>query len=322
MRSGMKRVAYAGIFTGIFGAGLATAIGFTPPAETVPAEAVVRDLSALEGVSESCWSFVRSKRIYFAHQSVGSNIIKGTAEILDRLASIGIDVRSYRDPSKRGSGEPSAFAKPGVVHGAAGANGSPEEKIAAFASFLGTKEAEEVDIALLKLCYADVGKTTDVDALFQHYTKAMEALAKRRPTLRIIHCTVPLKAPEVGAKAQVKKLLAKGTESVNALRGRFNDLLRNRYDATNVFDVARAESEHADGTESTVSVSGTRWPALASEYTDDGGHLNELGRFVVAREFLLTLGKQCPPANAATKPAVGAAAAGVGAREEVVSGRN
>ncbi len=302
MKLGMKRAAYVTILTGLFGVGFATAIGLAPPAASTSATGSAQDSRALESVSAECWAQVRSKRIYFAHQSVGSNMLKGVKVLLDAHSSIGLSVMAYRDESKRSSSDPKPFAQTGLVQGPAGANGAGGKKIDAFVEFLRSPIAAEVDIAILKLCYADVGKSTDVDALFREYAAAIKKLKRDRPTLQIVHCTVPLKAPETGAKARVKKLVGSGTESANASRGRFNELVRTTYEAATICDVARAESIRGDRTECTVTVDGVKWPALVPEYTDDGGHLNAIGQVVVAREFLLALSRQCSEVTAPSQP--------------------
>ncbi len=297
MRPGMKRVAYATVFTGLFGAAFAAAIGAIPPREKDPVVNGTQDLGALDRVSESCWSELRSKHIYFAHQSVGSNILTGMREVLQQCPSIALPITTYRDDSP-------SFALPGLVQGPAGANGSPQNKIDGFVELLSSARGDGVDIALLKLCYADIGKSTDAVALFRQYAHAMDTLQAKRPNMRIVHCTIPLRSPASGVKAQIKKLVGSGNDGVNAVRGRFNELMRARYKASVLFDVAQVESIKSDGSACTVSVSGRDWPALAAEYTDDGGHLNHAGQIVAARELLLTLSRQCDGAKTVAKPAI------------------
>ncbi len=296
----MQRVAVATLFTGLFGVGFATALGFSP---ALSQATILRaqDSSALDRVDGECWELLRGKRIYFAHQSVGSNILKGVSVLLKEHPDVGLRVRSLGKSSKEdsnareGSGEP--FAEAGLVQGPAGANGDASAKLRTFVEFLRSPSAANVDIALLKFCYADVNASTDVDALFREYKTAMELLKRERPTVRIVHCTVPLKCAETSAKARVKKVIGRGTESANVARGQFNNALRKAYDANTIFDVARAEATRADGGDATVTVQGVKWPALAAEYSDDGGHLNAVGQLAVAREFLLALSRQCKAAD-------------------------
>jgi len=58
-----------------------------------------------------------------------------------------------------------------------------------------------------------------------------------------------------------------------------------------LFDIAQAESTRPDGTRSTFTNNGTTYYSLVSEYTDDDGHLNELGQQAVAQDLLILLAK-------------------------------
>jgi hypothetical protein len=293
-------------------------------------DAPLDELAALDTVPESCWAELRTKHIYFAHQAVGGNIVRGLEEAMRRRPSINIAVLPVKNgtavPAEGAEGDeksgrerkqdrkqdqkheggksfapPSAasFAQAGIVHGASGPDGDPEEKIDAFARFLRSPAAEMVDIAVLKLCYADIERSTDIDKLLEHYANTVKLVALERPNLRIVHCTVPLKEHERGAKAAMKKLVGAGSDAINAVRGRYNDALRRKFAADEILDIASAESTRADGSRVTFAVDGVHWPALASEYTDDGGHLNAKGQLVVAREMLLALSRTCPKPEAA-----------------------
>lgn len=259
----------------------------TPPSAAKGGEA---DLSALDAVAASAWSRLRAARIYFAHQSVGSNILRGVERIARTRPGSVPEVRSASD---LGSGATS----PGLRHGPAGKNGDPLAKIEAFERTLSGPEGASQDVALLKLCYADIGRATDVDALFESYAATVARIERVRPGLRIVHCTVPLRTTEQGAKAAVKRLVGNGSGAANAARGRFNDLIRARFPAERIFDIARAESRCPGGDEAFEASAGVRWPALCAEYSRDGGHLNELGQEVLARELLLALARNAPAAR-------------------------
>jgi hypothetical protein len=302
------------------------------PVGAAVADASIDDLAALDTVPEACWAELRTKHIYFAHQAVGGNIVRGLEEAMRRRPSINLailpvkngttvpaegggDEKSKREQKREQKREnekpfapPSAasFAQAGIVHGASGPDGDPEEKIDMFARFLRSPAAEQVDIAVLKLCYADIERSTDIDKLVEHYANTVKLLVLERPNLRIVHCTVPLKEHEHGAKAAMKKLVGAGGDAINAVRGRYNDALRRKYAADEILDIAAAESTRADGSRVTFAVEGVHWPALASEYTDDGGHLNAKGQLAVAREMLLALSRTCTK-PAETKPATGVA---------------
>jgi len=350
MELGIKSLFRTVLAAGILGTSVVTAVGMAPPSREKQATDVSKDLTELDEVSETCWTELRGKRLYFAHQSVGSNILKGVTEILKQRPSIGLQLATYRpettektraEHSKDGKNstsgdaekkvakekssdhastdtehaEPDAktrkppFESPALVHGPAGPNGNPKQKIDDFVSMLRSSNGEKIDIAMLKFCYADVDRSTDVEQLFEQYVAGIDTIRKERPTTRILHCTIPLKAPETGAKAQVKKLVGASGNTANAQRGRYNELLRAKYGRESIFDVAHVESERPDGSICTVTVGRVKWPAMAAEYSEDGGHLNATGQFVVGRELLLTLARQCvdfTKPEVATVPTTGA----------------
>ncbi len=76
----------------------------------------------------------------------------------------------------------------------------------------------------------------------------------------------------------------------NVRRDEYNRLLRATYAGREpIFDLARIESTAPDGRLVTVTWDGITVPAMAPEYTVDGGHLNALGRQRAAREFIAVL---------------------------------
>ena len=251
------------------------------------------DLAPLEKVGDACWSELRTKRIYFAHQAIGSEMLTGLRELMRRKPALGIPIAAYAEPDRTDGSVHSAFETPAIVEGNAGRRGSPEKKIDEFSSFLRSSEGANIDIAMLKFCYGDIGRLTDAEELFGRYTKAVEEIRRERPSIHLIHCTVPLKAEEHGAKGRFKRLVGAGSDASNAARSRYNELVRQRFASAQVLDLAAAESKRPDGTIATVEVGGKRVQVLADEYTEDGAHLNRLGQLVLAREFLLTLSHQC-----------------------------
>jgi hypothetical protein len=280
------------------------------------------DLSPIDSVGETCWADLRTKRFYFAHEALGSEITKGVETILSRKPEIGLKVFSFRQEEReakgherRGESESPAFDRPGVFHAVVGNNGEPEDKIDAFEEFLLSPEGAKIDVALLKLSCADFGRSTDAARVVDRYAQAVDSIRAARPNLRIVHCTAPLREIDHGAKGTIKKMFGAGTDAANATRGRFNDLLRKRFANDVIFDVARAESTRLDGTEETVVVKNEHWPALASEFGEGAHDLTEAGRSVLGREFLLALSRCCAEAKVA-KPTVTAAPTGVTTAED------
>lgn len=306
----LHRIAFASLATSVVGLSLlpigqSSGVAAGPPDPKSPqtkdtrvnpradprADIVARvGLEEVDRVSEAHWEALRARRIYFAHQSVGSNMMRGLAEILRARPAIALSTRRLSNSAEKAPSDTDAvFAEPGLVHGPAGPNGDPRAKFEAFERFVTGPRGEEIDIAFVKLCYADLDASTNVQGLIERYTAMVERIKRARPTVRVLHVTVPLKAADQGAKGAVKRLVGNGTGPANAVRGRYNDLLRARFPASQIIDIAAVESRSLDGSPATSTVAGVAWPALAAEYTNDGGHLNEVGQVVVARALLLKL---------------------------------
>ncbi|MFM1868201.1 MAG: hypothetical protein RL591_1609 [Planctomycetota bacterium] len=298
----LHRFAFASLASSVVGLGLlplgqASGVASDPPDPKSPqrddrgGDVVARvGLDEIDRVPEERWAALRTRRIYFAHQSVGSNMMRGVTEILRARPTIALATRRIATSSESAKSDAQgAFDTPGLVHGPAGPNGDPRAKFEAFEQFVVGPGGEAIEIAFVKLCYADIDGSTNAQSLFDRYVAMIERIKRARPTLRVLHATVPLKAADQGAKGAVKRLVGNGTGPANAVRGRYNDLLRARFPASQIIDIAAVESRALDGSAATSSVSGVAWPALCSEYTSDGGHLNDIGQVVVARALLLKL---------------------------------
>ena len=88
-------------------------------------------------------------RVYFGHQSVGNDVVKGLAEL---ATAEGVPLRIVEVP------EGVDDELPGIVHARLGRNREPETKCDAFGQFL-TRQVDDRkwDAAVLKFCYADLG---------------------------------------------------------------------------------------------------------------------------------------------------------------------
>ncbi|HYL88821.1 MAG TPA: hypothetical protein VEU32_08650 [Burkholderiales bacterium] len=209
------------------------------------------------------------ERIYFAHQSVGANILQGVKELSAR-AGVPVFVKDEFVPE----------------------NGDPLRKLENFRRSVGT--GSRYDIALVKFCYVDIDADTDVAALFDQYRMVISELRAKNPRTVFVHVTLPLTTVQTGPKAWVKRLLGRSPYGTveNVRRDEYNRLLRGTYAGREpIFDLARLESTKPDGTVATVTWEGVSAPALSPEYTSDGGHLNALGRARAAREFIAVLAR-------------------------------
>jgi hypothetical protein len=261
--------------------------------------------SKLDQIGETCWADLRTKRIYIAHTALGRRIVEGAQEVLRGSPEIGLvvlprelDERDVRQRVRDGDEKAKLFEHAGIYHGEAEHDGEPEDKIEAFEEFLLSPDGAEIDIAMLKLSCSDVSRSTDTTRVLDAYAGAMERIRRARPRLEIVHCTAPLREPDHGARAAIRRMVGAGSDAANATRGRYNDALRKRFAGEVFFDIARAESMRPDGTEATVLVNGERWPALASEYGRGSRDLTDEGRTTLGRELLLTLSACCGESKA------------------------
>ena len=76
----------------------------------------------------------------------------------------------------------------------------------------------------------------------------------------------------------------------NIKRNEYNEMIIKKYEGKEpVFDIAKIQSTFPDGTRCSFSKDGKTYYSMVPEYTNDGGHLNEIGRKKVAEQFLILL---------------------------------
>jgi hypothetical protein len=212
------------------------------------------------------------KRFFFGHQSVGLNLVEGMSEAAARWGAEFPAVDESRSPGPDG---------PRFIHAVIGENTDPLGKIRDFESIIRGGIGGNVDIAFMKLCYADIQAGTDVRPIFEFYRDTLSRLAADYPRTTFVHLTVPLLRRDKGLKLVIKRLIGRqvrGHED-NDAREELNDLLRAEYAASGtLFDLALVESAGGDAPRS-----------LRAEYTDDGGHLNATGRLAIGGRLLAFL---------------------------------
>ncbi|MGH7678108.1 MAG: hypothetical protein ACRENU_06545 [Gemmatimonadaceae bacterium] len=249
-------------------------------------------LPTLQNVSPAQWEALARRRILFGHQSVGGNIIAGVADLMADHPEIRLTISTNRELGPDG---PPAFH-----HVLIGRNDHPVEKFDDFARVASGLGASG-DVAMMKLCYVDIHKQTDARSLFDEYRRRVSDLRAKRPSLQIVHFTVPLTVVE-NWKGRV---MAAATGNVtqrerNIVRHRYNELLRETFGGNEpVFDLARLESTLPDGSRASFRAGDAAVPLLAASYTDDGGHLNAQGRGMVAEQLLVLLARLTPEAGKA-----------------------
>jgi len=246
-------------------------------------------------ISEMEWEKLAAKRIYFGHQSVGHNIIDGIVTIMKSNPAIRLNIRETKDVS--------AFNNGVFAHSPNGENGKPKSKIDAFVKTMDSGLAKRIDSAFFKFCYVDFNKDTDISDLFRYYSMAMDAMKKKYPEVIFLHMTVPLTTEgellgiKTRLKEQVKMIMGRETElqqsiDANIKRNEFNILLRKKYGSRYIIDLEQFESTNPDGALYTGAKGGVKHNLMVPAYTYDGGHLNDLGKMVVADRFLTRLAKQ------------------------------
>ena len=222
------------------------------------------------------------KKIYFGHMSVGFDILSGVQEIIKKVGGAKeLKVIEIKDSVQ--------IMGSGLYHSKIGRNGSPESKIKAFKDLMLHKElGNKFDIAFFKFCYVDFNKETDVNDVFTEYVKAIEEIQNEYPELKVVHVTIPLTAHTVKIKHYLRNFLV--GDIANVRRNEYNQLLCNRFGNNNpLFDLARIESSHLDGSRETFKYKDRKYYCLVREFTNDGGHLNKTGRTQAAIEMLRLL---------------------------------
>lgn len=233
------------------------------------------NLDELKKTDSSQWNILSSKKIFFGHQSVGFNIIYGVNDIMKEVPEIKLKIIE--------SANKDDFKKPMFYHTRIGKNTQPITKCDDFKERIENGIGTNVDIAFFKFCYIDITRKTDVISMFQYYFNTIEILKQKYPNVKFVHFTVPLQSKALGIKSRIKRFLKIkiNADEDNIKRNEYNMLLREKYGKENtVFDLAAFEAGN-DGK--------NRQSYLNSNYTFDGGHLNETGRKIIAKEFLLFL---------------------------------
>lgn len=239
---------------------------------------------------------VAGKTVFFAHQSVGENIISGIGLLQNRndfQDFITVKEISLQDESGSFTPQQDQLL---LLHARVGSNGEPKTKIDHYAQYI-ERHHKHIQVAVLKLCYVDITANTDLNELFAYYRDTIDRLHRKYPDLQFVHTTVPLVTPDINAasgfKNFVKGLLGKSRRGYedNIPRNEYNKLLLAEYaDNETVFDLAKAEYTDSSGKIHTKMIKGNNVHVMAKEYTYDGGHLNELGQVTAAYHFIKTIG--------------------------------
>ncbi|HWR97494.1 MAG TPA: hypothetical protein VN317_03660 [Candidatus Methanoperedens sp.] len=225
---------------------------------------------------------LRTVKVFFGHQSVGSNILAGMEDLFGEQGGPLPRILETADPAD-------FTADPLIAHAKVGENTKPLTKIEAFVRTMTSGIGARVDVAFFKFCYIDLAAHDDPNALFAHYRSAMERLQSQFPATRFVHFTMPLRVVQSGPRVWIKKIIGRpiGGYADNIARNQFNMLMRSSYGRKEtLFDLALLESTGKNGVRCTFDAGGATYEALCPEHTTDGGHLNQGGRRIIAGELL------------------------------------
>ena len=226
---------------------------------------------------------VAQQKIFFGHQSVGVNLLDGIKQLANFT---GVPLRIVEVADAK-------FVEPGMIGQTFIAeNGYPLKKLKNFETAMGQNKTG-VDIALMKFCFIDFTADTDAKMLFSNYQATIQTLKLKNPNTHFVHVTAPLTIVEGGLMAKFKYFLGiaplYGTYE-NLRRDEYNILVRQTYKGHEpLFDLARVESTKEDGSLEKVSWKGKDIPVLIPAYSDDGGHLNDIGKNLASRELIRVL---------------------------------
>ena len=223
---------------------------------------------------------VARTRVFFGHQSVGDAVL---AAIPDLFAAHGVAAPPIRRTRTR-PGTAGGF----VAETPVGDNGHPFRKMTDFDEVIRGGLGGSIDVAVLKLCYADVTPATDVTGVFAAYRDTLRAIERDFPGLACVGVTVALTTHPTLVH-RVKQRLD-GNEgygaAANAARERLNQLIRREWGRDRLLDLAAAESTGADGSMASGRHRGQRWYALHRDNAVDSGHLNRRGARLAALNWL------------------------------------
>jgi hypothetical protein len=229
---------------------------------------------------------ISQKNIFFGHRSVGENIIAGLKKASIETGQNDLTIKDLSDNIN--------FDKKCFVHSNIGQNGDPKSKFIEFKSIVEDLVGKKLDVAMMKLCFVDITKNTNINDVFKSYAAMVDSLQQKYPALIIIHISVPLKSQQSwtnNLKEKIKGIHNYDKED-NIARNEYNKLLFSKYSNDDIFDLASAESTYLDGKREYLNVDGKPCYYLIKDYTDDGGHLNKVGQQLIAEKFIIKISER------------------------------
>lgn len=204
----------------------------------------------------------RDLSTFFCHKSIGKNILDGISDLQrqdpDRYS---IDIQYSHGPAQ------------GINEYQAGSNGAPLTKIEGFAPLV--KDGH--NLAMMKFCVGDFQPFSSyaADEIWFAYRDTMIAEQAQHPNVTLVWWTSPLTTQADG----------RGLQSF----AEFNTYVRDYVNLNGgvLFDIADIQSHDPRGN----PISLDSYEAMYNGYSDDGAHLNEMGRQRVASAMWSLLGR-------------------------------
>jgi hypothetical protein len=219
-----------------------------------------------------------NRRILFGHQSVGENILKGVALIAPDVKQVSLTPN-----------DSALYSDKGILHFKVGQNREPIGKIDHFRKeIIDRKWGGRVDLAVMKFCYIDFDKSTDIKKVFEYYVSNIDIIKNVYPDLSIVHCTVPITVHRNDLRSIIRNMVRGDVENIK--RCEFNSMLVQKYKGSDpLFDIACIESSIPNDGREVRMFKGKKYYTLFKGYTYDGAHLNENGQNIAAKKFLQVL---------------------------------
>jgi hypothetical protein len=218
----------------------------------------------VQGVSsypQSLMAKIGQFKWFFAHASVGDNMMSGITDLYDSNTNF------YRLRRLSDDATPPSTTHVGMIYDYGRGNPGWQPKFDGFTTFASNGwRSPKVNILLNKLCYID--QTADLN----YYINSMTDLEGRYPDTLIVYATIPLTT---------------SSDNDNYLRNIYNDALRGWVCTNNrvLFDIADIEAHDTNGTEYTFTNNSKTCQRLYDGNSSDGGHLNAIGCRQVAQGF-------------------------------------
>ncbi len=216
---------------------------------------------AVSSYSQSLINDITRFRWFFAHASVGGNMIDG----IDMLRQSNRNQFPLIPVSE--DEMPPASTQNGALYEFMRGNPGAQEKFDSFGAYVTNGwRYPKVNLVLDKLCYIDQ------EADLGYYLASMARLEAAFPETVFVYMTMPLTTD---------------TDENNLKRNIYNDGVRDWTRTNNLvlFDIADMEAHDTNGVPSEFTYSGRVCQRLCDTYSSDGGHMNDAGKVLTANGF-------------------------------------